>query len=442
VADYFGWLRQPPAGDAGRSGPAGPNPGITVLVPTYTPAAGTRTASLRLCLASVRAAAGDLPVAVLVIDDGLSGPAARQVGELLRAAGHPHQVVPAAGEGLRTRARYTVAAARNAGLAFLAGQPPDSPLRQRWLLFLDDDTALAPPALRRLIRTLAGRDRAIAACPRVVPVPDLAGWSGPDPGGTPRRLPGALAGGGYDLLSVTSHGSLVTGRTVGLLVRQDPVLAWVGNHGPRTGGLFYADTPFGSTEDMLAMAVLSRLGELWSVPAAVVLDEARKTPGATRRQQFAWGYDHTWLARALAEAGLLAPGVHALAWHPRTGWRQHRAGWAEGGFLVNPTELRLGYRLLRALTADRSLAAELFGDHGERVRAGIPALGRVLRRWRADAGAVRTPRPDLPPLAGRDWASLRDGIDALAGHLAGNVAGSLDHAPYFLYGARQPASPS
>jgi glycosyl transferase family 2 len=438
VADYFGWLRQPPAGDAGRTGPAAPNPGVTVLVPTYTPAAGARTASLRYCLASVRAAAGDLPVSVLVVDDGLSSPAARQVGELLRAAGHPHRVVPAAGgPGARDRARYTAAAARNAGLAFLAGQPPDSPLRRRWLLFLDDDTALAPAALRRLIRTLAGRDRAVAACPRVVPVPDLAGWCGPDPGGTPRRLPGALGGGRYDLLSVTSHGSLVTGRTVGLLVRQDPVLRWVGDRGP----LFYADTPFGSTEDMLAMAVLSRLGELWSVPAAVVLDEARKTPGATRTQQFAWGYDHAWLARALAEAGLLAPGVHALAWHPPAGWRQHLAGWAEGGFLVNPAELRLGHRLLRALTADRSHAAELFGDHGERVRAGVPALGRVLRRWRADPGAGSS-RPDLPPLAGRDWAGLRDGIDALVGHLAGNVAGSLDHAPYFLYGARQPAPPS
>jgi len=43
-------------------------------------------------------------------------------------------------------------------------------------------------------------------------------------------------------------------------------------------------------------------------------------------------------------------------------------------------------------------------------------------------------------LADRDWSGLRGGVDSLIGHLAGNVTGSLDGAPFFLYGARQPAT--
>jgi glycosyltransferase involved in cell wall biosynthesis len=439
--DYLRLLRRPAAGDPSWTSTAGASsPGVTVLIPTYTAPTGGRTATLRICLSSVDAAVAgsDLAVALLVVDNGLSAEDARTVGDLLRATGRPHHILPAPRVGGR---RYTAARARNVGLAFLAGQPAGSPLRRRWLLFLDDDTALAPSALDLLAGTLQARDRAVAACPRVVPVPDLAAaLRDRDPrGGTgaPRRLPGALNGPGYDLVSVTSHGSLVTGRTVGLLVRQDPVLGWIRDRVP----LFYEGTPFGSTEDMLAMAMLSLLGELWSVPSAEVVDEARKTPGDTRAQQFAWGYDHAWLARALTEAGALTPGVHALAWRG-DGWEQGWADWGpHAGFLINPDELLLAYRMLRAIVADGAVAAAMFGAHAGKVRAGTPALGRVLRRWREGAGvASRRPRPDLPPLGSRDWAGLRDGMDSLVGHVAGNVAGSFDHAPYFLYGARQPAA--
>ncbi|TDC86140.1 glycosyltransferase [Micromonospora sp. KC606] len=424
-------------------------PGVTVLIPTYSPPGGGRTVSLWLCLSTVLAAVPG--AALLVVDNGLSVPDARVVGELLRGTGREHRIIAAP---RASGTRYTAAQARNAGLAFLA-HTDGSALRRRLLLFLDDDTALAPGALARLQATLDTNPRAIAACPRVVPVPDLDGWLRRRPGGATtlthgvpgttghapatasRRLPGALNGDGYDLLSVTSHGSLITGRTVGLLVRQDPVLWWIRHRGP----LFYEGTPYGSSEDMLAMALLSRLGELWAVPAAEVVDEARKTPGATRAQQFAWGYDHAWLARALAEAGAIPPGVNALAWRD-TGWVEYRfADWGpHAGFLINPAELRLGYRMLRAITADQEVAGAMFGVDAGRVRAGTHALGRVLRRWHASAGAASCrPRPDLPPRAGRDWAGLRDGMDALVGHLAGNVVGSLDHGPFFLYGARQPA---
>src|SRR6201999_922336 len=97
-----------------------------------------------------------------------------------------------------------------------------------------------------------------------------------------------------------------------------------------------------------------------SVPAAEVADEARDTPGATRAQQFAWGYDHAWLVRALAEAGALEPGVHVLSW--REGWWYDRLAW-EGrtGVLVNPDELLLGYRLLHAVSTTGATADGFFG---------------------------------------------------------------------------------
>jgi hypothetical protein len=425
--DYLALFGRPPLSGHGALGAVEPDAGVTVLIPTHTTTGRDRVESLRLCVASVLAS-GVGPVALVVVDSGLSAPAAAQVAELLRGTGCVHQVVPCE--------KGCAARARNAGLAFLAQQPADSPFRHSLLLFLDDDTALAPSSLIRLRATLRARDRAIAACPRVVPVPDLAGWSSSGGSPPPRRLPGALNGNGYDLLSVTSHGSLVTGRTVGLLVRQEPVLRRVRDGKP----LFYEDTPHGSTEDMLAMAALSRLGELWSVPAAEVADEARGTPGATRSQQFAWGYDHAWLARALAEAGALTPGVHTLTWHAGTGWEYGHADWGPYcGFLVNPAELRLGHRMLSAISADRTVAEQMFGAQAEKVGAGTAALGQVLDRWDRTPRTT-APRPDLPPLGRRDWSSLRDGMDALLGHLAGNIAGSLENSPYFLYGARQPAS--
>ncbi|MCO5972487.1 glycosyltransferase family A protein [Actinoallomurus soli] len=442
--DYLRRLRTPaPVADRDAAGP-----GVTVLVPTYTAPETDRIESLRLCADSVLRggpARSGLPVSFVVVDNGLSPAAARRLGALLAATGRPHHIVrsPSRPPG----DRYTAAQARNAGLAHLAGLPADSPLRHRYLLFLDDDTALAPDALELLIATLETRRQAVAACPRVVPVADPARWlhrPRPGPASAAVRLPGALRDGEYDLLSTTSHGSLVTGRTVGLLVRQGPVLASIRRHGP----LFYEATPYGSTEDILVMAVLSHLGELWSVPAAEVADETRKTPGTTRAQQYKWGYDHAWLSRAMSDAGLLRPGVHTLSWAPGHGWRYTRHAWGPvTGFLINPDELTLGHRMLSALTEQRSVAAGLFGPRAGQITAGTRLLGRILRRWRTGpAPEVETHRPDLPPLAGRDWAGLRDGLDALIGHLAGNAVGSLDNRPgpdgvplCFLYGARQPA---
>jgi hypothetical protein len=462
IADYLR-TQLPPRATA--ASPAGA--GITVLIPTYTPADADRTATLRLCVDSALAAAryaGDAPIAFVVIDNGLSGAAARSTGELLRAAHRPYRIISAAGADQR---RYTAGNARNAGLAFLGELPADSPLRRRHLLFLDDDTAVAPDALARLGRVLDDRPGAIAACPRVVPVADLASWPGragpaaprpgaPRPGDEPGRLPGPLSEAGYDLLSVTSHGSLVTGRTVGLLVRAEPVLGLVRAH----GRLFFEGTPYGSSEDILVMALLSRLGELWRVPAAAVADEARKTPGGTFAQQFAWGYDHAWLARTLGEAGLLDSGVHVLSWRQRAGWEQSRLNWSQcTGFVINPAELRLGLRLLAALTADPVVRADMFGAMAEPVAAGTRLLGTVLGKVLSQVGGAACraaggrARPDLPALRGRDWSSLRGGLDALVGHLAGNVVGSLDNTrhddiavpgglpAYFLYGARQAAAP-
>jgi hypothetical protein len=433
----------------GRSGwPVdGADPGVTVLIPTYSPAGGDRVGKLRRCLDSVLADAR-VPVSLVVVDNGLTRAHAGAVGDLLAATGRPHTVVDARATGARLvggRLRYTAADARNAGLDALAALPVESPVRRRYLMFLDDDTAPAPGALAVLVSTMDHQPDAIAVCPQVVPVDDPGQWLRDQPrtpaGGPARRLPGPVHDGRYDLLSVTAYGSLVTGRTVGLLVRQAPVLDLIRRQGP----LFFTDTPFGSSEDMLAMAMLARLGRLWSVPAARVADEARATPGTTRTQQFAWGYDHAWLARALHLAGALEPGVQVLDWTP-TGWWQHHLPWAgHTGVLVNPAEVGFAYRLLRAVATH---GGAFFGGHADQVLRGLPLLGRVLRRWHAMSGpgpvrdgSVRH-RPDLPPLGPRDVDGLRDGLDALLGHLAGNVAGSTTgvDGTWFLYGARQPAA--
>ncbi|ASW54853.1 glycosyltransferase [Plantactinospora sp. KBS50] len=458
---YFELLRRPDPDGALRLPADAARPGVTVLIPTYTPTGGDRSTRLRRCLHSVPAA----DATFVIVDNGLCAPARAQLTALLSATGRPHLVVDApagqvgtgqaaaghagtaqtgaAGAEPGPRRRYTTAAARNAGLAALAALPDTHPVRREFLLFLDDDTVLAPDALPALVAALRDRPAAIAACPRVVPVADPGHWLAGRPptagtaaagapavrAATPHRLPGPIRDGRYDLLSVTSHGSLVTGRTVGLLVRQAPVLANL--------PLFFPGTPYGSSEDMLAMAALSRLGQLWSVPAAQVADEARDAPGSTRIQQYAWGFDHAWLAGALARAGLVPPGVHVLSWRDGR-WRHERLDWGPAtGFLINPAEVLLGYRMLTAVAGNPAAAQGLFGPDAGPVRDGLPRLGRVLWRHARGAGRTADPRPDLPALAGRDWSGLRDGLDSLLGHLAGNVAGSADHS--FLYGARQPA---
>lgn len=375
---------------------------------------------------------------------------------MLSGSGCRYCVVPCAGTA---ESRYTAAEARNAGLSMLLRLPDESPIRREYLLFLDDDTAIDRNALGRLIRLLDCEKKAVAACPSIEPVDDLTAWhasigdrrqyAGQSKLANALRLPGPIIDDRYDLLSVTAYGSLVTGRTVGLLVRQPQLLQWIKQHGE----LFYSGTPYGSCEDILAMATLSCFGQLWLVPSAVVADEARKSPGTTRTQQFAWGYDHAWLVRRFAESGLVSPEVQALDWisldlGSHAGWEASQADWhGSFGFLVNPEELHLGHRILCAIVAAPAVATQLFGDNAAAVRAGVHQLGRVLARWSTtEPSARRERRPDLPRLANRNWSSLREGLDSFVGHLAGNVAGSWHNDEdrgelprFFLYGARQPA---
>jgi len=426
----------------------GTGAGITVLIPTYTASNCDRVASFRTCIMSLRAhLPPGLPVAVLVVDNGLCAEGARAIRQMLTASELPYRIVAARPDG--DKRHRTAAHARNVGLAALADSQSPPLFRNRYLLFLDDDNAVAPGAVGALASALDGLPRAMAVCPKIDVIPDLDCWpaswsSGTRPGATRRRLPGPLYRDRYDLLSVTSHGSCVAGRVVGLLARQEPLLRWI----RRGGQLFYEETPFGSSEDMLAMANLARFGELWSIPGAKVADQSRRSPGFTRGQQFGWGYDHAWLARALSESCLVHPGVHVLSWDDAEGWTQVSvdAGGATG-FLVNPGELRVVGNVVQALAADRRIGEAMFPDRTPVIASGALVLAQVLDWWENTRGTSQPiPRHDLPPLAQRDWDGLRDGFEAMVGHVAGNMAGTHDINPYpaglpkfFLFGVRQPS---
>src|SRR5215468_1135476 len=112
---YFEAMCRPAIGRAPVRGSAAGLTGVTVLVPTYSPRTGDRSHGLRRCLASVLAAAGDLPVAVLVVDNGLSPAARTELAALLASTGRPSLVVDAPPADTGPRMRYTAAAARNAG---------------------------------------------------------------------------------------------------------------------------------------------------------------------------------------------------------------------------------------------------------------------------------------------------------------------------------------
>ena len=399
--------------------------GVTVVVPTCPDSTGTRAAALIASLRGVTASASrsGLPVAVLVVADGLPADCLAALRRALANLGCPVEV--AATDPVPAGTALSPARTRNHALTILASHAATSPLRRRYLLFLDDDSAIAPGGAEALSHVLEADDAAIAACSRVVPVADLAAWRPPRPGRIAvSELPGPWRNGHYDLLTVTSHGSLITGRLVGLLVRAEPVLAWV----DAGGRLFCPQIPRASTEDMLAMATLAKLGRVLGVPNVHAADQARATPAATRAQQIRWGYDHAWLARALAALGLLAPGIRALVWHRSRGWFEVSRHAADGssGVIVNPGQLASLSALLSAIAADRELAAALTGPDAGELAEAAAVLARVLRWWR-DGGApvaVR-PRPDLPHRVPDDWASLRDGLDSQLAHVAGNSLGTL-----------------
>jgi hypothetical protein len=443
-ADLFGIdPADPPRLPMRSTAPAG----VTVVVPTCPDSSGSRAAALIASLRSITASASrsGLPIAVLVVADGLPADCLAALQRAVANLGCPFEV--AATDPVPAGAAPSPARTRNHALTILASQAPTSPLRRRYLLFLDDDSAIAPGGTEALSRTLEADEAAIAACPRVVPVADLAAWRPPRPGRMAvSELPGPWRNGDYDLLTVTSHGSLITGRLVGLLVRAEPVLAWV----DAGGRLFCPQIPRASTEDMLAMATLAKLGRVLGVRTVQAADQARATPAATRAQQIRWGYDHAWLARALAALGLLPPGIHALIWHQSGGWFEVSKHAADGtsGVIVNPGQLTKLCQLLSAIAADQELAAALTGPDAGELAEAAAVLARVLRWWReGGAPASVRPRPDLPHRVPDDWASLRDGLDSQLAHVAGNSLGTLrsglDGSGFprqLLFGLRQRAA--
>ncbi len=412
--------------------------GVTAVIPTCPDPETDRQALLVETLRPLAASArhSGLPFAVVVAADGV--PPGRLAGleRALAALGCPAELLavgPSAGSAAGTR---------NHALGHLASLPPRSPLRLRYLLFLDDDSMITPAGAGALVQVLEALPGAIAASPAIVPVADLGSWQAPAPV-RPAAVPlaGPWRDGRYDLLSVTSHGSSVTGRVVGLLVRASPVLAWVAGG----GRLFCPVTPRGSTEDMLAMASLAALGPLLSVPRVQAADLARATPAATRRQQLRWGYDHAWLARALAAVGLLDPGVRALTWDGRHGWQEVRAEDGLAGVLVNPAQLGVLSGMLSAVAENEETATAMAGADACELAAAAAALAGTLCWWREMApGAVRQPRPDLPDRIPDDWADLRHGLDSQLAHVAGNALGSMHAARdsrglpgHLLFGLRQ-----
>jgi hypothetical protein len=425
--------------------------GVTAVIPTCADPAADRQAHLIQTLRPLAASAqrSGLPLAVVVAADGLPPIRLAELERALAALGCPAELLavsPPTAAGPGGAAAGSAASTRNHALGYLASLPPRSPLRLRYLLFLDDDSRIAPAGVAALGQVLQAHPAAIAACPAIVPVSDLDSWRAPAPvrpAAVP--LPGPWRGGRYDLLSVTSHGSSVTGRVVGLLVRASPVLTWVAGG----GRMFCPVTPRGSSEDMLAMASLAALGPLLSVPQAQAADLARATPAGTRRQQLRWGYDHAWLARALAAVGLLDPGVRALTWDGRHGWREVRADDGPAGVLVNPDQLGVLSRMLSAVAENEETATALAGADARELTAAAATLAATLRWWRETAvGAARWPRPDLPDRIPDDWADLRHGLDSQLAHVAGNALGSLHAARdsrglpgNLLFGLRQRGRP-
>ncbi len=406
---------------AGTS-PSLTQPGVTVIIPTYSRSTDPLGELLTAAIDSVLRATetGELPLSLLVIDNGLCESAARGLTRQLYQ--HPSICYGIVRHRRDPVPRYQAAQARNAGLRALNEEHLD--LKREFTLFLDDDSELDPTALRRLVECLRDHPRSVAAFPTVARSEEEAqrALTG---GQLPRRITGPwLPDGSFAMTSVLAYGSNITARALGLLVRTELVPA------------FFEGTPLGSCEDILFSSLLMRYGEIWSVPSAVLIDRPRTLPGEVRRQRLSWGYDHAWLLAELQRCGLVPPGLHRLDWELVTGdwlysWEQDGAA---DGVIVNPGEVSFVLDLIMSSCSERSLGEALFGDFADSVTAGIDRFRKVVSTLPPPSST--SVRLDLPALTSRDFDSISTGLDSLVGQVAGNIAGSNDFGT-FLIGVRQ-----
>lgn len=419
--------------------------GVTIVIPTCPDPDGSRATTLATSLRMIATSAqrSGLPVAVLVAADRV--PVDTMAALVAEACpGCPHEVVPVGGD--LAKLPPSAARTRNQALAALAALPSGSPLRQRYLLFLDDDSGICPGGMEALVSVLESQPAAIAACPDMIAVPDLTRWHPPSP--SPRlavdRLPGPWRDGRLDLLTVNSHGRLIAGRIAGMMARMEPLMAWIA-----AGSVMFCPmTPRGSAEDMLAVAALTMLGPILRVPDIQAADQVRATPASTRTQQLSWGYDHAWLVRVLTSVGLVRDGVTGLVWREDDGWQEVHAMnglGPEAGILVNPSQLTVLSNVFSAVAADGELAGTVFAHDPGELAAAAASMTRVLEWWNDNAAAGDwRPRPELPARHPDDWASLRDGLESRLAHIAGNALASLHSGlndfglpRHLLFGIRQ-----
>jgi glycosyltransferase involved in cell wall biosynthesis len=442
----------------GSSDAVGFAPGVVVIVPTY--GHPSRAASIRATLASIAAQGMELPVRVVVADNGMSAAQAAAVLGWARELGLPADVVAA---HPTCDAEKTAGHARNVALEWLHARVSEDPsYRLDALLLLDDDVAMLPRALPEMYAVLRGQARAVAVIPKNIQVPRLdesswASWCVRQPGplgsheAPPHRMPEMMGGHGVDMAAIVAFSGQVATKTNCLLLDAATMHRML-----RAGAEPMVSGPHGTAEDMMLSLGLQRLGLVYACPRASVLDREPDSR-AVWGQRCQYGRDHVVVHDDLVQLNHAREGIHVLESDGHVWWEWFVPQRGVHGVLVQPDQLS---RVSQGLTSQGfehetlsepgsaacpSCRIRALGCTPERIYLGVALLERALRTVELHRPvALRRPRPDFPAPVASAPTALRWSDTSRMGQLVGNILGLYDvHGSpgvglsSFVFGLRQ-----
>jgi glycosyltransferase involved in cell wall biosynthesis len=426
-------------------------PGVVVIIPTYGDP--SRTGSIRAAIASVAAQAVELPIRLLLADNGMTEAQAAPLLAWARELGLPADVVPA---HPTCDEQKSAGHARNVALEWLHARAGEDPrYRLDALLLLDDDVAMLPGALAEMYAVLRTQPRAVAVIPKNIQVPRLdesswvaacAGYDGPeDDALPPHRMPALMVDGAIDMASIVAFSGQVASKTNCLLLDASAL------HGMlRAGASSMVGGPYGSAEDMMLSVGLQRLGYVYSCLRATVLDREPESRGVFG-QRCQYGRDHVVIHNDLVMLEHGRPGVLVLESDGRSWWQWFVPKPGVYGVVIAPEQLaRISVLLTRHAIDETSVGSSsrtrhLHGLRPERIYLGVAFLERLLRQIDGHRDrAERRLRPDLPAPEAHPPSALRWNDTSRMGQLVGNLMGLFDvHVSpglglrSFVFGVRQ-----
>lgn len=398
---------------------------VLTIIPTYGDPA--RLVSLCVTLESLRRQHVAGATRVVIADNGLSPAQCVELRTYAEALGLSLHFADAhARQGGHRHAGY----ARNQALREVFARGADDPwFRADALLLLDDDVALLPDALPRLLRGLLSRPDVIAVRSVSEPVPTVDAQTLDQHWGKP-LTPDVLGAGpalcdshGADFASIVAFSGEVATKTNGLLLEYGKVARM-----HRELGALFLSYPSGSGEDMVLSLGLGQRGSIVLAHGARVLDQMPRSEVGVFKQRARFGRDHVHMLSDLVELSLHPCEVVVLDPIPE-GWSERRYRVDDAaGVIVHAAELGAVTRQMQWVLRDPRSAEAFASDLDPAlITDGAREVERMIDRVLLSGPPVSMRlRDDLPRFCPPDTRKARWSPLARVAQLVGNLQGLAD----------------